>query len=167
MTVARRRRTFWIAAACAHLALVVCGAAGIAMPRRFVAGRALATYGDYSGANNGYGFFAPSVAPEWRTTFAVCTNEKECIDVKPARPNAEAEALLTTIDALYTEPQVRDLLAASWAAIELGRFPDARAVIVRGSVFDVPSMAAYRTGRRAEWRTIYGYAFRRDASGRR
>jgi len=167
MRLPRRRRTVWIAAACVHLMLVVCGAAGIAVPRKFFAGRLLATYGDYSGANNGYGFFAPSVAPEWRTTFVVCTSEKLCIDVDHHPPNAEAEALLTTIDSMYTEPDVRDLLAASWAAVEFGRFPDAHAVIVKSSVFDVPSMAAYRAGQRAEWRNIYGYAFRRAVPGSR
>jgi hypothetical protein len=163
MTASRRRRGVLIAAACVHLALVVCGAAGLVpLSGKYAAGRILAAYGDYSGANNAYGFFAPTVASEWRTTFTVCDREKHCVDVEPERPNAEGEVLLTTIDALYAEPEVRDLLAASRAAAAFGRYPTAQAIVVKGGVFDVPPMAAYRAGRRAQWRDVYGYAFRRQ-----
>lgn len=161
MTVSRRG-AWALAAAGAHLALVICGAAGIVpLSTKYAAGRVLAAYGDYSGANNGYTFFAPSVASEWRTTFTVCDAGSHCTDVEPERPNAEGEVLLTTIDALYAEPEVRDLLAASWAAVAFGRYPAARTVVVKGSVFDVPPMSAWRGGRRAQWRNIYGYAFSR------
>jgi hypothetical protein len=162
MTVSRRRRDVLIAAACVHLALVICGAAGfVPIPAKYAAGRVLTAYGDYSGANNAYGFFAPSVASEWRTTFTVCDGEKHCADVEQQRPNAEGEVLLTTIDALYAEPEVRDLLAASWAAAAFGRYPSAHTILVKGSVFDVPPMAVYRRGRRAQWKNVYGYAFSR------
>jgi hypothetical protein len=150
-----------------HLGLVVCGASGLVPFRKtYGLGRALATYGDYSGANNAYGFFAPSVAAEWQTTFSVCETATRCTDVDEDRPNAEVEVLLTTIDALYTEPDVRDLLAASWAAVELGRYPRAEAVLVKGAFFDVPPMAGYRAGQRAGWRNVYGYAFSRAVGSR-
>ena len=156
-----RGRMVWIAAAGAHLALVICGAAGITpVSRAHFAGRIIETYRAYSGANNGYGFFAPGVASEWRATFDVCNNG-HCIPAAEEQVAGESRLLLQTINSLLGESEVRDLLAASHAARLFARYPHADAVMVKAGVFVVPTMAQYRRGARPQWRDLYGFAFRR------
>ncbi len=162
-----RGQIAWIAGAGVHLALVVCGALGYTpvSPNHF-AGRIIETYRGYAGANNGFGFFAPGVASEWRATFDVCRDEKHCIPVAEEQVGREARLLLGTIDGLLGESELRDLIAASYAARQFARFPDAEVVLVKAGVFVVPSMARYRLGQRPQWRHVYGFAFHRAASGR-
>jgi len=156
-----RGRIVWIAAAGAHLALVICGAARITpvSPAHF-AGRIVETYRAYSGANNGYGFFAPGVASEWRATFDVCNNG-HCIPAAEEQVAGESRLLLQTINSLLGESEVRDLLAASHAARLFARYPHPDAVLVKAGVYVVPTMAQYRRGARPQWRDLYGFAFRR------
>jgi hypothetical protein len=161
MNVAGRGRMVWIAAAGVHLTLVLCGAAGITpvSPAHF-AGRIIETYRAYSGANSGFGFFAPGVASEWRATFDVC-NDGHCLPVTEEEVAGESRLLLLTIDGLLGESDLRDLLAASHAARQFVRYPHADAVLVKAGVFVVPTMAQYRRGARPQWRDLYGFAFRR------
>ena len=156
-----RGRIAWIAAAGVHLTLVICGAAGVTpvSPAHF-AGRVIETYGAYTGANSGYGFFAPGVASEWRATFDVCSNG-HCIPASEEQAAGEGRLLLLTIDGLLAENELRDLLAASHAARQFGRYPHADAVLVKAGVFALPTMEQYRRGARPQWRDLYGYAFRR------
>ena len=163
-----RRRIAWIAAAGVHLALVVCGALGFTpVSPKYFAGKVIETYREYTGANNGFGFFAPGVASEWRATFDVCIDEKHCIPVAEEQVGREARLLLVTIDGLLGESEVRDLIAASHAARQFSRFPHAEVVLVKAGVFVVPTMAQYRRGVRPQWRDLYGFAFRRAAPRRR
>jgi hypothetical protein len=161
MTMGSRGRMMWIAAAGAHLALVICGAAGITpvSPAHF-AGRIIETYRSYSGANSGFGFFAPGVASEWRATFDVCNNG-HCIPAAEEQVAGESRLLLQTINSLLGENELRDLLAASHAARLFARYPHADAVLVKAGIFVVPTMAQYRRGARPQWRDLYGFAFRR------
>ena len=161
MNVAGRGRMAWIAAAGAHLALVICGAAGVTpVSPAHVAGRVIETYRAYSGASSGFGFFAPGVASEWRATFDVC-REGHCIPVTEEQAAGEGRLLLLTINGLLGESELRDLLAASHAARVFARYPHADAVLVKAAVYMVPSMAQYRRGARPQWRNLYGFAFRR------
>jgi hypothetical protein len=162
------RRMAWIAAAGVHLALVICGAAGYTpVSPRHLAGRVIETYREFTGANNGYGFFAPGVASEWRATFDICGAGMHCMPAAEEQVGREARLLLVTIDGLLGESDLRDLLAASYAARQFARFPHAEVVLVKVEVFALPSMAQYRGGRRPQWRKIYGFAFHRAADGRR
>jgi len=151
----------WIAAAGAQLALVRCGAAGVTpVSPAHLPGRIIETYRAYSGANSGFGFFAPGVASEWRATFDVCNNG-HCIPATEEQVAGESRLLLLTINGLLGESELRDLLAASHAARQFARYPHADAVLVKAGVFVVPTMAQYRRGARPQWRDLYGFAFRR------
>jgi len=164
MTSGGRKRMAWLAAAGVHLALVICGAAGITpVSTKLAGGRVVETYRAYTGANNGYGFFAPGVASEWRATFDVCSDERHCIPVAREQVGHEARLLLITIDGLLGEDELRDLIAASHAARQFARYPHAEVVLVKAGVFEVPAMAEYRGGERPQWRDLYGYAFHRAA----
>lgn len=167
MTHTRMSRTHaaLTGAACLHLALVICGAARVVpIPTWLPLGRAVETYREYTGANNGYGFYAPAVASEWATAFEVCEGAPaRCSEAREEVPNREVGLLIATIDGMYMEDETRDLVAASWACLQFGRHPRAALVIVKPRVFDIPTMAEYRRGERPQWRTAYAYAFaRRD-----
>ena len=155
-----RRHAAATAAACIHLALVLCGAARVhLLSPQSPAGAALATYRAYTGSDNAYGFFAPAVASEWRGHFDVCRNG-ECTEADLTRANAEANVLLSTIQGMLAY-EVRDVLAASLAAAQLARAPDATTIVVRVQVYFVPTMRQFRAGQTAQWRTVDAYAFTR------
>jgi hypothetical protein len=154
-----------VGAACIHLALVICGAARfVPFSQRHAFGRTIEVYREYTGANNGYGFYAPAVASEWSTTFEVCGGKPpRCFEAREEPANREVGLLLSTIDGMYMEDDLRDLVAASWAGVEFGRYPHAAIVVVKPRVFLIPSMEQFRRGLKPRWRTAYAYAFtRRD-----
>ena len=167
MTMGDRRHAAWIVAASVHLALVLCGAFRVTpVSRGHLAGNVIETYRDYSGANSGYGFFAPAVASEWQATFDACSDPAHCIPVDGERMSHEARLLLVTIDSMFAEDDLRDLVAGSYAARQFARLPHANVVLVKAAMYMIPSMEAYRRGKRPYWRNFYGWAFHR-AAGRR
>lgn len=155
-------RVTWIAAGCLHLTLVLCGAFRITpVPTRLLAGRVIEAYRDYSGASSAYGFFAPGVAAEWHVAFEACSDPRHCIPVEEEQVGHEARLLLVTMDGAFAEDQVRDFMAASYAARQFARMPHANVVLVKAAMYFVPTMRQYRSGVRPQWRNLYGYAFRR------
>ena len=156
-----RTHAAMLIAACLHLALVICGAARIrVLSQETVAGHALATYRAYTGSDNGYGFFAPAVASEWRGLFEVCRADGRCEEAELPYGNPETAVLLSSIHGMLAY-DARDVLAASLAATQVARVPDARTIVVKVQVYAVPTMAQTRAGQRARWRTAYAYAFTR------
>lgn len=157
-----RGRIAWIAAAGVHLALVLCGAFRITpVSQKVLIGRVIETYRDYSGANSAYGFFAPGVASEWHVAFDACSDPRHCIPVEEERVGHEARLLLVTMDGAFAEEQMRDFMAASYAARQFARLPHANVVLVKAAAYFVPTMRQYRRGAKPQWRNLYGYAFRR------
>src|SRR5437016_3536232 len=82
--------------AAGHLMLVICGAAGFSPdPQTAKANPAklgLAYYGSLSGSENGYGFFAPGVAPELRAVFTLSDDQGNTwSDVLDKGVSAEAD----------------------------------------------------------------------------
>ena len=160
-----RKHAALVGAACVHLALVICGAMRVVpIPTWLPIGRSVETYREYTGANNGYGFYAPAVASEWSTTFDICGGKPtRCFEAREEVANREVGLLISTIDGMYMEDGLRDLVAASWAGAQFGRFPRAAVVIVKPRVFLIPTMAEYRRGSKPQWRTAYAYVYaRRD-----
>ncbi|HZR09394.1 MAG TPA: hypothetical protein VFA79_12495 [Myxococcales bacterium] len=162
-TVPVLRRLFRNAApfaAAAHLAFVVAGAMRLSFPGRSVAAKAFAVYGAYSGANNSYGYFAPGVAAEWRAALDIYDARTGAWTTRTrAAPNLELAVLDSTINSNFSRKDVREALAASWAASELPQAPGAAAVVVRAEAFLLPTLAQYRSGARGAWRTLAAYAF--------
>lgn len=157
------RHAILVVLAASHLGLVICGAARvqpIARPARLALG--VETYRAWTGANNAYGFYAPAVASEWRTQFEICrTVTKRCFRADEERPTREAVLLLSTIDGMFVDADLRELLAASWAAAQLARFPTADVVLVKSQMYVLPTMNNHRQGQRPQWRTAHVFAFRR------
>jgi hypothetical protein len=154
----RRHALATLAAAC-HLALVVCGACGLvfaADPREDgPVRRPLRLYGALSGAENGYGFFAPGVGPQLRATFTLTdASGRTWTDTLERGMSREAQLRAGGSVALASEPAFRDDLFRSWAGTLFGRHPDARKLVICLQMFDPPTMAEHRAGARAEWETI-------------
>jgi hypothetical protein len=150
-------------AAGAHLAVVILGAARVPVPGASLAGRIYGVYGAYSGANNSYGFFAPGVASKWRATLDSYhpAEEKWTTWTKPAA-NLELGVLDSTITGFFSNDELREAMAASWAGSGMAQAPGAAVVVVRAEAFMVPTMAEYREGARGRWQTLAAYAFTTD-----
>jgi hypothetical protein len=124
----------------------------------------LAWYGDMSGANNGYGFFAPGVAPEFRAVFTLIDAEgNQWTDTLVHGKTHEANLRLTGIVCLFPEmPEaLQERLAASWAATMFGRHPKAEHVIIRVDVYNPPTMEQYRAGERPAWKPLSRWVYSR------
>jgi hypothetical protein len=162
-----KQTTVVISLAAAHLLLVVCGAAGLSLlSGRSPPGKALRWYGAMSGADNGYGFFAPGVAPQWRATFTLSdTAGRTWTDTLEGDHNHEVAHRVGGIVNLFSEPGLRPELAASWAAKMFGRYPDAKQVVIRVEIYDLPTMAEYRNGTRPQWEFICEATFARHRAG--
>jgi hypothetical protein len=117
-----------------------------------------------TGADAGYGYFAPHVGSEVRVRFTLADNAgREWQDELAAGLNQEGRLRVGSMTGLFpADPEQRVLrhdLAASWAATMFGRHPTARVVIVRVEVYEVPSMAEYRAGLRPGWVQVFAATF--------
>jgi hypothetical protein len=155
----RNPAPFAAVAAAAHLLLVIAGAARVTLPASSAA-KMLGVYAAWSGAGTSYGFFAPGVAAEWRAAIDLYDPAAAAWTTRTrAAPNLELAVLDSTINSYFSQKEIREALAASWAAAEMPKAPGAAAAVVRAEAFLLPTLAAYRSGHRGEWRTLATYAF--------
>jgi hypothetical protein len=146
-----------------HLALVACGAARVSIPGRSAAGRAVNAYAALSGADNAYGFFAPSVAADVRAVLVTTDRAGRArASVLGFSDSTEADFRLATAVGLFPRASapLRRALAASWAGSLLGADPGSESVLVRVEYQDLPTMRDYRAGRRPSWVPLYEGTFR-------
>jgi hypothetical protein len=164
-----RTRLAACAVAAAHLVVVVVGACGqMQALNAGRVGRAVQWYGVITGGDAGFSFFAPGVGSELRVRFTLADDRgREWEDDLAAGQNQEVRLRLGSMTGLFTaDPEseaFRQDLLASWAATMFGRHPDARRVLVRVEVYDVPSMAQYRAGGRPHWLPVYSATFFLDS----
>jgi hypothetical protein len=150
--------------AAGHLALVVCGTADL-FPRfgRGPAGKSVRWYGAVSGADSGYGFFAPEVGSQARAVFTLRDETgRVWSDTLDAGENNEVQLRVSSMVSDAPTGRQRRALAASWAGKLFARYPDAEEITVRIEFFDLPTMEEYRDGEEPEWLTDYDVTFYRD-----
>ena len=148
-----------------HLTLVGLGAAGIVIPpsRNPLADTA-ALYTAASGADSGYGFFAPGVAAQVRTKYYLMDKDGNIWsgDLNIGN-NSEANlrftnasSMLMTVEGDYHKHNIYKSLAAMIAK----KHPQAEYVEVELQIYaidrsaqetDFPTMAEYRDGKRPQW----------------
>ena len=120
----------------------------------------IATYGAYSGSNNGYGFFAPAVASRWQARFSLYDEQGNGWIEESWEPgNRELSLRHAAILGMFAHANFREELAASWAARMFARHPDARMINVHVQMYRVPPMSDFTTGDRPEWVTVAVYSF--------
>jgi hypothetical protein len=165
-----RRRTLWLAAAAGHLCLVTLGASTFSLRELGLPGRVLDEYGALSGANSGYGFFAPGVTSQLGARFDVIDAEGRTTSASLADGEShEADLRVGNIIDQFSHidddedeesaDHVRRSLAASLAGKMFARHPEASAVVVRLELFTPVSMDAWRGGERPRWMPHYSAKF--------
>ena len=158
--VMTKRHALATAVATCHLLLVACSAARVIPAPTNIVEKSLRCYGEYSGAANGYGYFAPGVASQWGVTFSLYDKENnKWTDGPWSGDNNEVKLRIGTILSMFASDESREHLAASWAGMMFARHPKAKVVIVKSQVYILPSMAEYQSGERPHWEAVHVEAF--------
>ncbi|MDC0668534.1 hypothetical protein [Nannocystis radixulma] len=156
-----RRRIILLAAAAAHLALVVVGAFGICLWAAGPPGKLLTYYSTLSGADSSYGYFAPGVGSPPTATFTVVDAEgRAFVDTLAPRFTREGDIRVEDLLEVFEkggpgDEALRAELAASWAANLFERHPRAASVTIDMGKWRVPTMAGLRNGKPTRWRSFY------------
>jgi hypothetical protein len=122
----------------------------------------LQLYGGYSGAATRFNFFAPSVPTQPRVLFTLRGRDASTRTVELLTASNEANQRIATMFSLYELVSLRPLVLRSWAVYVLTRYPDAESVEVRVEIFDIPTMAEARAGRKGGWVESERLVLRRD-----
>jgi hypothetical protein len=158
ITMTPARRLALLSVAGAHLALVAASALGFHVHGDGWVKRAIAEYGALSGADSFYSFFAPSVDTQLRPTFEITNNHGAVtgdVLMKPA--NTEVDIRIANLVGLFywEDADLRSTLLHAWSCVVLARHPEAEQIVIRVEACDVPSMQAYRQGKKPEWRLVH------------
>jgi hypothetical protein len=128
----------------------------------------LRLYGELSGTDRSFGFFAPTVAPEYRATFTLEDRHgKTWHDHLGRGASHEAFLRIGTMIETVTGDDREDEVAPRWAQVMLHRHPEAVEVEVKVEAYVVPTMAEYRAGARPEWETVYVNRYKRKRDNRK
>ena len=127
-------------------------------------------YGNFSGAQSGFGYFAPEIGSELRSHFEVVEADGSTrIESLSAGASREAALRINNLVALLGqsmfEEKERRKVAASLAGKVLARHPGAPRVALVIEELDLPSMASYREGKRPSWKPFYRVTFARRKAG--
>lgn len=159
------RHKLLLAFAGLHLILVGLGAAGIVVPpSRNALVDTAALYSTASGADSGYGFFAPGVAAQVRTKYfmmdkdgAIWSGDLNVANNSEANLRfTNASSMLMTVQGDYHKFNIYKSLAAMMAR----KNPQAEYVEVELQIYaidrsaqetDFPTMEEYRNGKRPQW----------------
>ncbi|MDC0717299.1 hypothetical protein [Nannocystis bainbridge] len=155
-----RTRILLLGAAAFHLALVVLGGLGFCLWGAGPLGPLLTYYAALTGADSGYGFYAPSVGDPPTLTLTIVDDEGRArLESLAPRITREAdirvEDLIEVFHNRRIDEAVRARLAASWAAELFSRHPSARSVTVDMGFHRVPSLVAASRGAPTRWRSVY------------
>lgn len=147
-----------------HLLLVLMGALHLPSPPAHSPFYFLTAYMDYSGASSDYRFFSPTVGSQVRARFLHSDGSGTEREIQLTTPSREVNLRISSmLMSSVNLPEIRDAMAASWAAMILAGQPPGARVSVILEVFHSPSMAEYRRGERGAWRPVYRGDFRAEA----
>ena len=162
-TTISRRYKIWIALATVHLILVALGASHSFPSGPNLILSTIGYYGRFSGADSGYGFFAPAVGTSLSATFEI-TDATGKTRIEPVDRGSSREATLRINNIIgqiwrTDDKKVHRSLAASWAGKAFARYPDAEKVAVRLETYYLPSTEEYKAGKRPAWMPYYEAKF--------
>jgi len=123
-----------------------------------LAWRFVVPYGLYTGADNKYAFFAPTVPSAQRVRVRVLCGA-QWIPFEATVNSSESRLRLHTIASLVMHKETEEHVAASWAAFALGSMPCANAALVEVDYYGIPTMDDYRRGDRPGWNLLHVLAF--------
>lgn len=162
------RHAFLTGLAAAHLVLVACGAFSThLLPAGTPAYKWLRLYGEVSGADNTWGFFAPSVGWQRQTVFVFTDEEGRTWTEKHERGSThETNLRLTrlTDTAMLSDGRIDRLQLRSWAASALGRHPTAKTVEIRLEIYQHPMTHEHRLGQKGQWKLYDHWTYTRASA---
>lgn len=120
--------------------------------------KALSVAGNYTGSNNIFSFFAPGLSDQPYVIYAVKNNngQEQFIDLKGHSP--EFANRINNIYGYLTLPEARAVLSASLANHMKQQYTDAEKIRVAMVIQQIPTMEAFRGGKRNTWQ----FWFHRD-----
>ena len=159
------------ALAAMHCLIVILGSTGVRLESTGAIGELVTYYGALTGAERGFGFFAPEVTTEARAVF-------ELVDAKGTTTIRRLEDGVTSESALrmYSvtsqfwqaldsgDTAIRHSMAASLAGKMFARYPEAVQVSVKFDVYVIPTMEEFRDGVRPGWKRLYQVKLNREAN---
>ncbi|MFP2923881.1 hypothetical protein ACLESO_01440 [Pyxidicoccus sp. 3LG] len=127
--------------------------------------RALQTYKNLAGIFRDYRFFAPGVSSDIRAGF-ILEQADGTSDFHPfLSENLEVGLRYGCIVAASMRDEtVRDVLAQSWAAVMLGKHPEATRVQVVAQGYQLPPLEEFARGAKPSWKVVYAAAFDRKGA---
>lgn len=148
-----------------HLMLVLLGACHFNLgDRGGVVDSLIAHYAALSGADSGYGFFAPGVGSQLRANFELETKPGKAIVTSLSQGEhrefyLRVSNIISTFFEEVADTEIRQSLAASWAGKVLHRYRDCDTITVKLESYHMPSMGQYRKGARGRWLPFYSAKF--------
>ena len=117
-------------------------------------------YSQVTFSNRNFGFFAPSVTPDWNVDITTVTAKGERRAFKLPCPNREMEVRLYSMVGHFTQDDdTMDLFARSWAVYAMNHVDDAVRVDIAISRNIIPSMRQHRDGVRIDSVPMYRTTF--------
>ncbi len=164
-----KKKCFWLGLVSLHLVLVVLGAYDFEWADYGHAGKWVDYYTVLSGANSGYGFFAPGIGSQLRALFDIeeKSGRKHTLELTSTKSHEAEIRVGDIIEQFLTEDGEkpdRDLqrsMAASLAGTMFARTPGAKSVTIRLEEFTPVSRNDYLKGVRPEWIPTYSAKFER------
>jgi hypothetical protein len=151
VTPAARRLA--IAAAAIHLSIAAFFSTHWEVERFLpaVIDRPLKLYGQYTGAQTHFNFFAPTVSTQARARFVLTRPDGSEARDELVTGNSEANQRIAMMFTFYGVAELRPFLARAWAVHMLTRHPDADSVEVLVELLEIPTLAELKAGKASRW----------------
>jgi hypothetical protein len=136
---------------------------------RFVSFRKFVVmYARATGAGGSYGFFAPGIPKQVIVRFHIDTGDSQSIDTTLENSTTtEVTYRIGNMIRLFTknfqQDRIMRSLSASLAANVFEEYPTAKKVTLLAYVYDFPTMAETRDGKKPEYKEIYRVQFGRKS----
>lgn len=107
-----------------------------------------------------YSFFSPNVASDLKVEVAVEDSSGYHV-VNPFRISNTAvnTRFQCSVIGFQSIPAAQELIARSWAARVYEKYPTARSVSVKGSMYHLPTLREYREGKRPYYEKVFEISF--------
>lgn len=153
-----------LALALGHLVVAALFSTHVQAERFLPAGllRALAVYGDLTGARTHFDYFAPDVAPQARAYVLLVAPDGTVRRRDLRAANDEVNTRLAIMMSYLGDQRVRELLMHSWCLHFLGAHPGLAAVEARVEIIELPTLAQARGGQRSRWLPLDRYRLTRE-----
>jgi hypothetical protein len=113
-------------------------------------------------ANRNFGFFAPSVSPDWNIEIMDFDADGHGHQFQLPLPSREMEVKMYSMLGHFSDSEdTMDLFARSWAVYAMNAEPDTARVTIRVTRNNLPTMEEFRTGKRASTEFFYSTTFER------